>query len=103
MQSAREHGNGLCEAGALERHVEFIGFPLRRASDFVWSYELGAKDSAFNNRMQLAGSIFYAKWTDIQQRTSTKSTCFVDYTSNLGEAVSRGFDLTADALLGDRT
>jgi iron complex outermembrane recepter protein len=88
-------------AGGL--NVPECGAPPKYAPDFVWSYEMGAKDSAFNNRLQLDGSIFYAKWTDIQQRTSTKSTCFVDYTSNFGEAVSRGFDLTADALLGDRT
>jgi outer membrane receptor protein involved in Fe transport len=88
-------------AGGL--NIPQCGAPLSYAPDSVWSYEVGAKESLFSRRLRLAGSIFYAQWTDIQQRTSTTVSCFVDYTSNLGSAVSRGFDVTAEGLLGEHT
>jgi iron complex outermembrane receptor protein len=88
-------------AGGL--NVPECGAPSTYAPDSVWNYETGAKNTGFNGRLQLATSIFYARWTDIQQRTSTTASCFVDYTSNVGTAVIRGFDLTADALLGGHT
>jgi outer membrane receptor protein involved in Fe transport len=84
-------------AGGL--NVPECGAPPKFAPDSVWSYEAGAKGSAFSNRMWLAASIFYARWSAIQQLISTTASCFVDYTSNLGDAVSRGFDLTAQGLL----
>jgi outer membrane receptor protein involved in Fe transport len=88
-------------AGGL--NIPKCGAPPRYAPDSVWSYEAGAKKSLFSGHLRLATSIFYAQWTDIQQRTSTTTSCFVDYTSNLGAAVSRGFDLTAEGLLGEHT
>jgi iron complex outermembrane recepter protein len=84
-------------------NVPQCGAPLSYAPDHVSSYELGTKDSFFGHRLQLTASMFYAQWKDIQTRTSTKASCFIDYTSNLGAAVSRGFDLTANSLLGERT
>jgi outer membrane receptor protein involved in Fe transport len=81
----------------------YCGVPATYAPDSVWSYELGAKDSLFGNRLRLATSVFYARWTSIQQRITTTNGCFVDYTINSGAAVSSGFDFSADALLGDRT
>ena len=88
-------------AGGL--NVPLCGAPPRYAPDSVWSYEAGAKESLFSQRLRLAASIFFARWSDIQQRTSTTTSCFVDYTSNLGAAVSRGFDLTAEGLPTEHT
>jgi iron complex outermembrane receptor protein len=88
-------------AGGL--NVPQCGAPPRYAPDSVWSYEAGAKASLFSERLRLATSFFFARWSHIQQRTSTITSCFVDYTSNLGAAVSRGFDLTAEGLLSEHT
>jgi iron complex outermembrane recepter protein len=84
-------------------NVPQCGAPPSYAPDYVSSYEVGTKNSVFSNRLRLTASIFYAQWSHIQELTSTTTSCFVDYTSNLGTAVSRGFDLTADSLLGERT
>jgi iron complex outermembrane recepter protein len=83
-------------AGGL--NIPQCGAPPKYAPDSVWSYEVGAKENFFSQRLRLAASIFFARWSDIQQRTSTTTSCFVDYTSNLGAAVSRGFDLTVEGL-----
>jgi outer membrane receptor protein involved in Fe transport len=88
-------------AGGL--NVPQCGAPPKYRPDSVWSYEAGLKESFFNQRLRLASSIFFARWSDIQQRTSTTTSCFVDYTSNLGTAVSRGFDLTAEGLPTEHT
>ena len=74
--------------------------PQTYAPDFVWNYEVGAKDSLFDHRLRLATSMFYARWTGVQQRRT--NSCFNDYITNSGAAVSTGFDLTADVMLNDR-
>ena len=60
------------------------------ASDKVWSYEAGAK-SAISRGVQVEGSVFYIDWKDIQQPLPLG--CRVSPTTNIGSAVSKGFDL----------
>ncbi len=72
--------------------------PLSYGPDKVQSYELGAKNSLFNNRVQLANSIYYIKWNGIQQSIYLAS-CGLQYTDNVGYAVSKGADIQADFLL----
>jgi iron complex outermembrane recepter protein len=73
--------------------------PQSYKSDTVKNYELGAKDS-FDNRFRIATSAYYIKWNNIQQ-TVTLPTCALNYTANVGQAVSEGFDLQADLALTD--
>jgi outer membrane receptor protein involved in Fe transport len=68
--------------------------------DSVWSREIGAKNALLNHRLQLATSVFYATWNEIQE--SIFDVCGSSYTVNAGHATSAGVDFTADALLGDR-
>jgi outer membrane receptor protein involved in Fe transport len=75
------------------------GVPNSYKSDKVKNYEIGAKNN-FNNRIRLATSIYYIKWTNIQQ-TVTLPTCALNYTANLGAAVSEGFDLQAEFAITD--
>ncbi|MDB6088950.1 MAG: TonB-dependent receptor, partial [Gammaproteobacteria bacterium] len=70
------------------------GVPDAYKSDKVKNYEIGAKNN-FDNRIRLSSSAYYIKWTNIQQ-TVTLPTCALNYTTNLGAAVSEGFDLQAD-------
>jgi outer membrane receptor protein involved in Fe transport len=72
--------------------------PLSYGPDKVQSYELGAKNSLFNNRVQLANSLYYIKWNSIQQSIYLVS-CGLQYTDNVGYAVSKGADIQADFLL----
>ncbi|MDB6042137.1 MAG: TonB-dependent receptor [Gammaproteobacteria bacterium] len=73
------------------------GVPDSYKSDKVKNYEIGAKNN-FGNRLRLATSVYYIKWTNIQQ-TVTLPTCALNYTTNLGAAISEGFDLQADIAL----
>ena len=75
------------------------GAPPTYKSDRVQSFELGAKNN-FNNRFRLASSIYYIKWSDIQGNV-VPPICQIQFTTNLGDAVSKGFDVQADFEVGD--
>jgi outer membrane receptor protein involved in Fe transport len=67
------------------------GFPTSYNSDSVLSYEVGTKDRFFDRRLQVAASAFYIKWSNIQQAFYVP-TCGIQFTTNAGDAISRGFD-----------
>jgi iron complex outermembrane recepter protein len=70
------------------------GAPTTYKSDSVQSFEVGAKNN-IDNRVRLATSIYYIKWNNIQQNV-VPPICQIQFTDNLGNAVSKGFDLQAD-------
>lgn len=73
--------------------------PTTYGSDSVWSYEGGAKLRLFGNRMQLNSSAFYIDWKDIQVNAAV-SGCPYSYVTNVGKAVSKGFDMQGSARIG---
>ena len=75
------------------------GAPATYKSDSVKSFELGAKNT-IDNRIRLASSIYYIKWNDIQQNV-VPPVCQIQFTDNLGNAVSKGLDLQADFQVTD--
>jgi iron complex outermembrane recepter protein len=75
------------------------GAPATYKSDSVKSFEVGAKNN-IDNRVRLATSIYYIKWNNIQQNV-VPPICQIQFTDNLGNAVSKGFDLQADFQLTD--
>jgi iron complex outermembrane receptor protein len=75
--------------------------PTSFKSDTTQSYEIGSKNS-FDNKLRVATSVYYIKWNSIQQNVydpGLTGGCGFQYTSNLGTAVAKGFDLQADAVL----
>jgi iron complex outermembrane receptor protein len=70
-------------------------------SDSLWSYEMGVKDTVSDQRIRLAASVFYIKWNNIQE--GVNESCGAAHTANLGAATSKGFDLTTDVHVSDRT
>ena len=68
--------------------------PSSYGSDTVDSFELGAKSRLLHNRLELSASLFTIDWKNIQQDV-VLPTCGIQYTANLGQAVSRGFDVQA--------
>jgi len=70
------------------------GAPATYKSDSVQSFEVGAKNN-IDNRFRLASSIYYIKWNNIQENV-VPPICQIQFTENLGDAVSKGFDLQAD-------
>src|ERR1700733_10119577 len=75
------------------------GAPATFKSDTVQSFEVGAKNN-IENRIRLATSIYYIKWNNIQEDV-VPPICQIQFTENLGNAVSKGFDLQADFQVTD--
>jgi outer membrane receptor protein involved in Fe transport len=76
--------------------LDLIGLdevPASYSSDTLWSYELGTKNSLAGNRLLLNASAYLVKWKNIQQNVALG--CGFQFTSNLGEADSKGFDIQA--------
>jgi iron complex outermembrane recepter protein len=71
--------------------------PLTFNSDFVYSYEIGAKNRLFDDRVQINSSVYHLDWKGVQDHFLLP--CGVAYIANSGSATSNGFDLAVDALL----
>ena len=70
------------------------GAPATYKSDTVQSFEVGAKNN-IENVVRLASSIYYIKWNNIQGNV-VPPICQIQFTDNLGNAVSKGLDVQAD-------
>jgi len=68
------------------------GFPTSYNSDSVWSYEVGSKDRFLDRKLQVSASAYYIDWSNIQQAFYVP-VCGIQFTTNAGEAVAKGFDL----------
>jgi iron complex outermembrane receptor protein len=75
------------------------GAPATYKSDSVQSFEVGAKNN-IENRIRLASSVYYIKWNNIQENV-VPPICQIQFTENLGNAVSKGLDLQADFQVTD--
>ena len=76
--------------------------PSTYDSDTTQSYEVGSK-SNFDNRVRLATSVYYIQWSGLQQNVydpGPTNGCGFQYTTNLGTAVAKGFDLQTDLAIG---
>jgi outer membrane receptor protein involved in Fe transport len=78
---------GLPVGADGKRHV-----PGQYDSDSLWSYELGAKNTLLNHRLQINSSVFFIDWTNIQQSVYLLS-CGEQLNLNLGHARSIGGDV----------
>jgi outer membrane receptor protein involved in Fe transport len=74
--------------------------PPKYGSDTVVNYEAGTKDKFFNDTVQISGSVYYLKWTNIQQSITLPS-CAFRYIVNQGAAESKGFDLQGEWAVSD--
>jgi iron complex outermembrane receptor protein len=70
--------------------------PFTYSSDSVWSYELGTKNRIFQNRVLVDASVYYIEWDDIQTNLFLP-TCAEQFTNNIAQATSKGFDLSVQA------
>ena len=74
--------------------------PTSYGSDTVMSYEAGAKGRFLDRRLRFESSIFYIDWEDIQNQVGLPG-CGFGFVSNLGTAVSKGFDVQLSATPAD--
>ena len=69
------------------RHV-----PRDYASDSLWSYEIGAKNTLLDRRLQINASLFIIDWRNIQQNVYLP-TCGNQFVANLGRVRSQGGEI----------
>jgi iron complex outermembrane receptor protein len=75
-----------------------VAAPVDIKPDSLWSYELGAKNFFFDRRVAVDASAYYVVWNDIQNFTDIPQ-CGIGATLNLGDVLSKGFDVSMEALL----
>jgi iron complex outermembrane recepter protein len=78
----------------------YTAVPRDYTADYIWNYEVGAKDKLFDGRVEIDTSAFHIVWSNIQQLA--QPSCGISYTFNAGSAVSNGFDLALQAIPIDR-
>jgi iron complex outermembrane recepter protein len=71
------------------------GAPLTYRSDSTQNYEIGSKNIV-GGFLNLATSLYWINWNNIQQNVYVPGSCGLQFTDNLGTAVAKGFDLQAD-------
>ncbi len=75
-----------------------LGFPTipdRFKPDTVWSYELGEKLRAFDQRISVNADVYYEDWSNVQQQISPA--CGFPFTANAGTAGVYGSELEITA------
>jgi outer membrane receptor protein involved in Fe transport len=70
-------------------------FPTSYGSDTTLNYELGTKDRFLDRSLSVSASVYYIQWKNIQQAVLVPQ-CGIQYTANLGNAVSKGFDFQGE-------
>lgn len=72
-------------------------FPKSYNLDKLWNYEVGAKGKLFGGKVRYEGSLFYDRWHNIQRLVAPPECDGSTFTANLGDATSKGFDLSVYA------
>lgn len=67
--------------------------PPQFNSDSLWNYEIGARTTQADGRLQLDATLYWIDWSDIQ--VTQRSTSGFIYTANAGQARNRGFEASA--------
>ena len=80
----------ICDPNLQSLGVKQV--PNQFSSDNLWSYEIGAKNTFFDRKLEVDSSLYYIKWNNIQQFIYL-SACGEDFTANLGAAKSEGGDI----------
>jgi outer membrane receptor protein involved in Fe transport len=89
-------GNAALPRDICRAEMDRIGIsaaPETYDADTLWSYEVGAKNTLLDGRLELNSSAFLVDWKDIQQQVFLR--CAFQYVENVGGARSVGFDLQA--------
>ena len=77
------------------------GYPKKFKKETLWNYEIGAKNSFFDNRVIVNSSIFYMDIDDKQARIYPIAGVKQSYVNNAAKATSKGFEVGFNAMLSD--
>lgn len=87
-------------AGGFHPYAPSI-YPKEYDSEVLWNYEIGAKNSFFNNRLIVNSSIFYMEIDDMQVSVYPETDSFHTYIDNAAKATSKGFEIELNGKLTD--
>jgi len=85
---AKGYGSGSVTPG-------YLAYP----PDTLWSYEIGSKHGLLDSRLRLETSLFHIDWNNGPPESYTGE--FAESQPVPGKAVSNGFGVTAQAMVGD--
>jgi outer membrane receptor protein involved in Fe transport len=92
---------GFNTAGQLGQRFDAPQTPPRQfAADELWTYELGAKFRAFDERLQGRAAVYHATWESIQSDQYLADG--TAYTANIGNGVNRGVEIEVAYRVNDR-
>jgi len=72
----------------LRNELGIQSSPTVYTPDSLWSYEVGAKTTAFERRMTLNGAAYYIDWSNLQELVALR--CGFPFTGNYGKAKVEG-------------
>ncbi len=72
----------------------------------LWNYEVGFKSTLWDDRLRLNGSVFYARWNDLQVQTNYLAdpndiSSAVSKTLNADKATNKGAEIELQALVAE--
>jgi len=77
------------------------GYSQQYEKETLWNYEIGAKNSFFDNRLIVNSSIFYMDIDDMQVRINPILGSYSSYVNNAAKATSKGFEIGLNGKLSD--
>ena len=77
------------------------GYSQQYEKETLWNYEIGAKNSFFDNRLVVNSSIFYMAIDDMQVKIYPIEGSGKSYIDNAAKATSKGFEIGLNAKLTD--
>jgi iron complex outermembrane receptor protein len=75
--------------------------PPTYKSDYVQNYELGAKNTFLDGKLEVNSTVYHSVWKNIQQYVGLPCGPFA-YSTNAGSAVSNGLDLSLRAIVTEQ-
>jgi len=92
---SKGYRSGGIHAGAAD------GYSKEYDTETLWNYEIGAKNSFFDNRLTINSSIFYMEIDDMQVRVYPVAGSYKSYVDNAAKATSKGFEIGLNGRLTD--
>lgn len=88
-----------CEANLQANNgtTAFVPSPVAFGPDSVWSYELGEKMRAFEDRLTVNSAVYFENWSAVQQNIPLP--CGYNYQANAGDAHIYGAEVEINAVL----
>jgi iron complex outermembrane recepter protein len=78
----------------------FINIPINFASDSLWNYEIGAKATALDQRLNASGALYRIDWTNMQVESFIRAPlgpAIIPFTTNASSARIVGFEFESRA------